>query len=50
MSQRFFATIFLFCGAANFAYSQNGTSVFQPNIKPALEIRRTAGAVQIDGE
>jgi hypothetical protein len=50
MSQRLFATILLFGLAANFAYSQNGASAFQPNFKPALEIRRAAGAIQIDGD
>jgi len=40
----------LFCSAANFAQSTNGTGAFQPNLKPSLEIRRVAGAIEIDGE
>lgn len=50
MSRRLSMTILLFGLGAHLAYSQNGTSTFQPNLKPALEIRRTAGAIQIDGE
>jgi len=50
MSQRLFATILLFGVAANFAYSQNGASAFQPNVKPAIDIRRASGPIQIDGD
>ena len=50
MSQRLFTMMLLFVHMAGFAYAQNGTSTFQPNVKPALEIRRAAGTIQIDGD
>lgn len=43
--------LFLFCSAAGFTQPpHNGTNAFVSNVKPALEIRRAAGAIQIDGE
>lgn len=51
MSPRLLAAMLLFCRVAGFAQSShNGASAFQPNVMPALEIRRISGVIQIDGE
>ena len=51
MLKKFFVTIFILClNAASFAADNDKVNTFQPNVKPALDIRRASGPIQIDGD
>ena len=51
MLKKIFVTIFILClNAASFAADNDRVNTFQPNVKPALDIRRASGPIQIDGD